>query len=173
MSSQWVDDIHDIHDVHAIHAEFNPNSEILYPHDRDCLLVIVPKQLKVQNFLRKVVKHSDVQWMCCVLLTLVIVRIIIQRARMDEWFSIIFKTLQLFLVQGQMYNRNAVEAAWTVILRCFSVVAIATISAILFKSLVNVQPRQIDTVADLLAENIPVFIPESLRSQFDDGHTIK
>lgn len=166
MSSQWVDD-------DDIRAEFNSNSERLYPHDTDCLLVIVPKQLKVQNFLRKVVKHGDVQWMCSALLMLVIVRIIIQRASVDEWFSIIFKTLQFFLIQGNMFNRNAVEAAWTIILRFFSVTAIATISAILFKSLVNAQPRQIDTVEDLMAENMPVYIPESLSSQFFGSLSIK
>lgn len=160
-------------DEDDIRSEFNSNSERLYPHDKDCLLVIVPKQLRVQNFLKKVIKHGEVQSICCGLLVLLIARIVIQRANLDEWFSIIFKAFQFFLIQGKMFNRNGIEAAWTVIFRCFSVIAISTVSAILFKSLVNVHPRQIDSIADLVAKNITVFVPESLSSQFFDDFNTK
>lgn len=146
-------------------------SERLYPHDMHCFLIVVLDQMKIQNFLHHVFKHGDVQSICIALLVFALIRITIQRAYVDEWFSIVFKTLQLFLVQGQIVNRNGIEAAWTVVLRGFSFIAISTTSAILFKSLVNVQPNQIDTVADLIKSNLTVFIPESLSSQFDDSNT--
>lgn len=148
--------------------EFNLNtSEGLYPHDKHCFLIIVPEQVKVQNFLTEVFNHGDVQSICFALLMFVLFRILIQRAYLNEWLSITFKTVQLFLVQGEIANRTVVESAWSIILRGFSVIAISTISAILFNSLVNVQPRQIDTIADLISSNLTVYIPESLSSQFD------
>lgn len=148
------------------HFDFNLNLERLYPHEKDCLLVIVPKQHNIGNFLSKVFKHGDVQSICWALLVLALVRIAIQRAYLDEWFSIVFSTLQFFLSQGKISNRNSIESAWTNILRGFSVIAISTISAILFKSLVDAKPRQIDTVEDLISSKIDIFIPESLSSQF-------
>lgn len=146
-------------------------SERLYPHDKHCFLIVVPEQMNVQDFLHQVFKHGDVQSICLALLIFASLRITIQRAQLGEWVSIIFKTLQMFLVQGHIVNRNAIEAAWTNILRGFSFIAISTTSAILFKSLVNVRSHQIDTVADLINSNLTVFVPESLSSQFDDRNT--
>lgn len=154
-----------------IGANFSENTERLYPHDKSCLLVVVPQETGIQNFMQKIGKNGDVQSICCVLLMFALVRIVIRRANVDEWFTIVFRTLQFCLIQGQILDRNAVEAAWTIILRGFSVIAVSTISAILYKSLINVQPRQIDTVADLVASNLPVCIPDTLSSQLDDLST--
>ena len=159
MSPQLVDD-DDKND------EFNLNTERLYPHDTDCFLAVVPKQLKIRNFLKKVILNGDVQSICCALAAFALVRIIIQRAGSDEWFSITYKTLQLFLIQGQMVDRNSIEAAWNIILRGFSVIAISTISAILYKTMVNIQHSEIDSIADLISSKMDIFIPESLSSQF-------
>lgn len=155
-------------DVDDKNVEFNLNTERLYPHDTDCFLVVVPKQFKIQNFLKKVILNGDVQSIFCALVAFALVRIIIQRADSDEWFSITYKTLQFFLIQGQMVNRNSIEAAWNIILRGFSVIAISTTSAILYNSLVNIQHHEIDSIEDLISSNLTVFIPESSKSQFDD-----
>lgn len=146
---------------------FNEQTDELYPHDKECLTFFVPQQLRIQNFLKKVISHGDVQSISVALLMFVLVRIIIQRATWNDLHSITFNTIQLFLAQGKIVNRNAIEEAWANILRGFSLFAIITISAILFKSLLNVKHNDIDTIADLIASNLTIVVPQSLKSHFD------
>lgn len=149
-----------------IENDLNWHTDRLYPHGKDCLLIIVPRQYRVGNFFTRVVKHGDIQSIGIVLTMFVFVRILMRRAFLDEWFFIAFKTLQLFLVQGEIVNRNAVEAAWANILRGFSLFGVTAISAILYKSLINVEHGEIDTIEDLIASNLSVAVPDTLRHQF-------
>lgn len=146
---------------------FFKKTEALYPHDMECLRFFVPQQFKIENVIKKFIQHGDVQAIGFALVVFVLARIFIQRAYWKDWHSITLNTLQFFLAQGQINNQNAVEDAWANILRGFSLFAISTISAILYKSLVQVQPHEIDTVADLIASNLTIIVPESLRSHFD------
>lgn len=153
-------------DPDDIDNELNWSTQRLYPHGKDCLLIIVPRQYQVGNFFTRFVKHGDIQLIGVVLTMFVIVRIIIRKAFLDEWFLIAFKTLQMFLVQGEIANRNAVEAAWSNILRGFSLFGVTAISAILYKSLINVEHGEIDTIEDLIASNLSVAVPDTLSHQF-------
>lgn len=144
----------------------NYSTERLYPHGKDCLLIIVPRQYQVGSFLTRVLKHGDIQSIGIVLMLFVLVRIIIQKAFWYEWFSIAFKSLQLFLAQGEISDRNAVEGAWSSILGGFSVFGITAISAILYNSLINVRHGEIDTIEDLIASNLNVAVPDTLAHQF-------
>lgn len=153
-------------DEDYIDNALNWNTERLYPHGKDCLLIIVPRQYQVGNFFTTVVKHGDIQSIGIVLTIFVLVRIIIRKAHFNEWFLIAFKTLQMFLVQGDILNRNSVEAAWSNILRGFSLFGITAVSAILYKSLINVEHGEIDTIEDLIASNLTVAVPDTLFHQF-------
>lgn len=146
---------------------FNLSTERLYPHDTDCLVFVVPQQIELENFFKKFMRNGNIQSICCVLLLFVVVRIIIQRAFFDQWLSITFNTLRLFLVQGRIENRNAVEVAWTNILCGYSLIAITTISAILYKSLINMQHKEIDTISELIASDLTVIVPKSVSPQLD------
>lgn len=153
-------------DLDYIDGVLNWSTDVLYPHGKDCLLIIVPRQYQVGNFFTRVLKHGDMQSICAALLLFVLVRIIIQRAFWNEWFLIAFKTLQWFLAQGVILDRNAIEAAWSHILRGFSLFGVTIISAILYNSLVNIQHGEIDTIEDLIASNLSVAVPDTLSHQF-------
>lgn len=159
MSSNMVDPDY-------IDDALNWPTDRLYPHGKDCLLIIVPRQYQLGNFFARIVKHGDIQSIGVVLMMFVLARIVIRKAYVDEWFLIAFETLQMFLVQGTIINRNAVEAAWSNILRGFSVFGITAISAILYKSLINVEHGEIDTIEDLIASNLSVAVPDTLSHQF-------
>lgn len=159
MSSNMVDPDY-------IDSALNWNTDQLYPHGKDCLLIIVPRQYQIGNFFASFLKNGDIQSIGIALSMFVFVRILIQKAFFHEWFLIAFKTLQQFLVQGNMLNHNAVEAAWSNILRGFSVFGITAISAILYNSLINVQHSEIDTIEDLIASNLSVAVPDTLHHQF-------
>ncbi|KAJ6640547.1 CD9 antigen [Pseudolycoriella hygida] len=142
------------------------NTDKLYPHGKDCLLVIVPRQYQVSNFLTRVVRRGEIQSIAIVLTFFVLVRIIIKKAFLDEWFLIAFKTLQVFLSQGGIFNHNGLEAAWSNILRGFSLFGITAISAILYNCLIKVQHGEIETIEDLIASNLSVAVPNTLSHQF-------
>lgn len=154
-------------DPDYIDKALNWSTDRLYPHGKDCLLIIVPRQYQVGNFITRVLKHGDMQSICAVLLLFVFVRIIIQKAFWYEWFLIALKTLQWFLAQGPILNRNTLEAVWSHILRGFSLFGVTTISAILYNSLINVQQGEIDTIEDLIASNLSVAVPDTLAHQFN------
>lgn len=160
MSSNMVDPDY-------IDTKLNWNTDSLYPHGKDCLLIIVPRQSQIGNLFTTVAKHGDIQTIGIVLAMFVLLRIIIQKSPFDQWFLIIFKTLQVFLAQGHMVNHNAAEATWSNNLRGFSLFGITTISAIICKSMINVEHGEIDTIKDLIASNLSVAVPDTLQHQFD------
>lgn len=139
----------------------------LYPHGKDCLLIIVPRQYQVGNLFTTVVKNGDIQCIGIVLSMFVLARIIIEKALLREWFLVTFKTLQLFLSQGHVLNHNTAESAWSTLLRGFSLFGITTISAIICKNMISVQHKELDTIDDLIASNLSVAVPETLQHQFD------
>lgn len=91
-------------------------TESLYPHDSNCLVIMVPKQSSLEHFLRKIVKNADIQSICIALTLFTIARIIIERLSWKQWINISLNSLGIFLNQNKIRNENGVEVAWTGIL---------------------------------------------------------
>ncbi|KAJ6646287.1 hypothetical protein Bhyg_01498, partial [Pseudolycoriella hygida] len=139
-------------------------TEHLYPHERDCLVVMVPKQSNLKNFLEKIMKNSDIISIFIALILFAIVRIIIEKSTWKQWITIFIKTLGVFLSQEEIRNANNVEVAWDMNLRGFSGLATIALSVIIYTNLVNQQPVEIDTIDDLIASNLTVFAPDFLQN---------
>lgn len=140
-------------------------SEALYPHDTYCLTAIVPQQGFSDHFLRKVVNNADTQAIFVVLFLFIIFRIILQKANWHQGFIISIKTFGVFLNQGRIDNDNQIEVAWDINLRGFSLLATTALSAIIFKSLMNAENNEINTIDDLIASNLTIYAPDYLRNQ--------
>ncbi|KAJ6630889.1 hypothetical protein Bhyg_16545 [Pseudolycoriella hygida] len=139
-------------------------TEHLYPHERDCLVIMVPKQSNLKNFLEKIMKNSDILSIFLALILFAIVRIIIEKSTWKQWITIFIKTLGVFLSQEEIRNANNVEVAWDMNLRGFSLFATITLSCIIYTNLVNQQPVEIDTIDDLIASNLTIHAPDFLQN---------
>lgn len=139
-------------------------TEHLYPHEKDCLVIMVPKQSKMEHFLHKIIKNPDIAAVCIALVLFTIVRIIIQKLSWKHWISIFIKSLGIFLNQATIRNESSVEAAWDINLRGFSVLATIAMSVIIYKNLISKEYVEIDTIEDLIASNLTIFAPDFLET---------
>lgn len=139
-------------------------TENLYPHEKDCLVIMVPKQSHLEHFLQKIIKNSDIQSICIALMLFTIVRIIIQKPSWKLWISILIKSLGIFLNQDKIQNETSVEVAWDINLRGFSVLATIALSVIIYKNLISKEYVEINTIEDLIASNLTIFAPDFLRN---------
>lgn len=144
--------------------KLNLTTEQLYPHERDCVVVIVPKQTKPDDFLTKIMRNGDIQSVGIAMLTLILIRILIERASSSRWFVIAFRTLGILFNQMIMKNSNFLESAWTNIVKGFSTIATIALSAIIYHNLVHDEYKEIDTVDELIASNLSVMAPTFLES---------
>ncbi|KAJ6646286.1 hypothetical protein Bhyg_01497, partial [Pseudolycoriella hygida] len=110
-------------------------TEHLYPHDKVCLVIMVPKQSNLEHFLEKIMKNSDILSIFIALILFAIVRIIIEKCNWKQWITIFIKTLGIFLNQDQIRNAHNVEVAWDMNLRGFSVLATIALSVIIYTNL--------------------------------------
>lgn len=147
--------------------KLNLTTEHLYPHERDCVVVLVPKQNKRDNFLEKTIRNADVQSIGMAILLLIIMRIVIERATVGKWLSIAFKTMGILFNQVCMKNDNFFESAWTNIVKVFSTIATIALSAIIYNNMVNNQYKEIDTIQKLIASNLTVLAPYFLQSNLN------
>lgn len=139
-------------------------TENLYPHEKDCLVIMVPKQSNLEHFLQKVIKNSDIQSIGIALLLFTIARIIIQRPSWKMWISVFIKSIGIFLNQDKIQNDTAVENAWDINLRGFSVLATIALSVIIYKNLISKEYVEIDTIEELIASNLTIFAPNFLQN---------
>lgn len=144
--------------------KLNFSTEHLYPHERECVVVIVPKQKKPDDFLTKVTRNGDIQSIGLAMVTLVIVRIMIEKAPYRKWFDIGYKTFGTLFNQAVIRDDNFLESAWTNILKGFSAIATITLSAIIYNNLVNDKFSEIDTIDELVASNLTAVAPDSLKT---------
>lgn len=143
-----------------VEEKLNCKTESLYPHEKDCLVVMVPKQNEFANFLRKVMKNSEIQSICIALLLFAIVRIIIQKSAWWQWLSILIKSLAIFFNQDRIPNKNGIEVAWDINLRGFSLLATIVLSVIIYKDLITTHYVEIDTIDDLVSSNLTIYAPD-------------
>ncbi len=144
--------------------KLNFSTEHLYPHERECVVVIVPKQKKPDNFLTKVTRNGDIQSIGLAMFTLIIARILIEKAPYRKWFAIGYKTFGILFNQAVIRNDNFLESTWTNIVKGFSAIATITLSAIIYNNLVNDQYDEIDTIDELIASNLTAIAPDSLKT---------
>lgn len=143
----------------------NLTTERLYPHERDCAVVIVPKQKKPDDFLTKIIRNGDIQSVGIAMVTLTITRILIEKVSHRKWFAIAFRTFGLFFNQVVMRDGSSFESSWTNIVKGFSVIATTALSAIIYNNLVNDKYNEIDTIDQLIASNLTVLAPTFLQQQ--------
>lgn len=142
----------------------NLTTEPLYPHERDCAVVIVPKQKRPDDFLAKIIRNGDIKSVGIAMVTLTILRILIERASHRKWFAIAFRTFGMFFSQVVMRDGNSIESSWTNIVKGFSAIATTVLSAIIYNNLVNDKYHEIDTIDQLIASNLTVLAPTFLRN---------
>lgn len=147
--------------------KLNLTTEQLYPHERDCVVVIVPKQKKLDDFLAKVIRNGDIQSVGIAMVTLIITRILIERASHRKWFAIAFRTFGILFNQATIRNHNFFESAWTNIVNGFSTIATIALAAIIYNNLINYKYIEIDTIDELIASNLTVIAPTFLRTQLE------
>ncbi len=142
----------------------NLSTARLYPHERECVVVIVPKQKKPDNFLTKVTRNGDIQSVGLAMFTLIITRIMIEKAPYRKWFTIAYQTFGILFNQVAITNDNFLESAWTNIVKGFSTIATIALSAIIYNNLVNDQYDEIDTIEELITSNLTAIAPDFLKT---------
>lgn len=145
--------------------KLNLNTERLYPHELDCVVVIVPKQKQPDNFLTKVVRNGDIQSVGIAMTTLTIARMLIEKASYIKWFSIAFRSFGILFNQVTMKDNNRFESAWTNIVKGFSTITTIALSAIIYNNLVKDQYNEINSIDELIASNLTVLAPQFLEHQ--------
>lgn len=141
------------------------SSEALFPHDIDCFVAIVPQQDVSRNFLAKVNKNADTIAINLALLLFLVWRFYLQKENRHHVFTIIFDTVGVFFNQRQIANDNRLKVVWDIILRGFSVLATTTLSAFVFKNLIEADSMEINTVDELVTSNLRIYAADYLKYQ--------
>lgn len=125
--------------------------EYLYPHGVDCLSILVPTLRRRESFMYKIVRSNAAVLVFVTFLLFVLVRILIQRAPICDWFSEFVVTLGIFLAQKFIRSPKSIsEFIWISGLLMFAIIALVILSSILYQSLVvNRYEPEIDTVEQL------------------------
>ncbi|XP_037025484.1 uncharacterized protein LOC119066900 [Bradysia coprophila] len=140
-------------------------TEGLYPHEKDCLVAMVPKQSNSEHFLEKIIREPDIQSIFLALILFAIVRMIIGKSSWKHWVSISIKSLGIFLNQDKILNKTRIEVAWDMNLRGFSVLATIALSVITYKNLMSKKYVEIDTIDELIASNLTILAPDYLKNE--------
>lgn len=130
-----------------------------YPHDFDCLSIVVPRSKEHVPFLKRIVGHNFTRAVMVVLLVFVIFRFCITGER---WSRAIMVTIGLFLAQNfENIKMKPSEHLWTLFMIIFAFFSTTILSSILFSYLVNTQMlAEIDTLEQLAASGLPVYVSE-------------
>lgn len=134
--------------------------EYLYPHGVDCLTVLVPTLGKRESYIFKIIHESATILICVTFLMYVMVKILIERAPISDWFSEFMITFGIFL--GQKFIRSPKstrECIWINGLLTFALVAVVILASILYRNLVvNQYEPEIDTAQQLADLNLKIFM---------------
>lgn len=132
--------------------------EYLYPHGVDCLTILVPALRRSESIMFKIFRCNAVVLIFVTFLIFVMVRILIQRARIYGWFSEFMVTLGIFLAQKFIRSPTSKsEFIWISGLLVFAIIAVVVLSSILYQGLVvsRFEP-EIDTIEQLADTNLKI-----------------
>lgn len=130
-----------------------------YPHDSNCLVVLVPKAKK-NSFLLTIIQSKTVGLIFCVWLIFVILRIIISKRPAHLWISELLLTLGIFLSQHSIQNpKSKLELFWLIMVLVFTIIALALLAGDFYRSLVLPHyAMDINTIDQLIASNLTILI---------------
>lgn len=129
--------------------------EYLYPHDTDCICVMVPVTKDRKPFLAILFQEPILIPIGCCLLTMMLLRIV---QRQEPWPDAILCTIGMFFAQQfRRENRTVTESLWSGWMLAFVFYSTTLMSSTLYQIIVmtSYEP-EIDTFAQLKASNIPI-----------------
>lgn len=139
----------------------------LYPHAMDCLVVFVPIDHSPTSIVVRVLHDGHVQALAIVAVCLMIVRHIplLRADRASDWSHVWLHMVGLCLAQVRISGlmRSRLEIVWTVAIVVFSIVASATLSAILYaKLLTDEMCPKIETLDELGRSGMTVYVAQTI-----------
>lgn len=144
-------------------------TEFMYPHDTECLRIVVPRIKTEQRFAEKLSHNSIVQSICLTALLMFISKIMLNRSYdVHDWTVTFFSLLAvLFGQKRQKVSPKLWETIWNAQLLLTVIFSTAALSAICYQTLVSVKyVNQIDTLNELIKSNLRVFVDKSKTSDF-------
>lgn len=149
-----------IQEQHSEHREF------LYPHDSECICLIVPKTTRLYSFLFKIITSHTIHSIIAVFFVVVLCRIIMLRANVASWFQEFLTTFGIYLAQNNLsHNYGRCERMWLICVLMFTVTSTALLSSVFYNSLViDVNGADIDTFDQLAETNLTIYYPHTQAS---------
>lgn len=145
-------------------------NEFLYPHDKACFRIVVPRIKTEQDFFDKLSQNNVAQSICLSVLLIYISKIILNRSwRVHDWILTFFTIISsIFGQKRQKISTPLWETIWNAQLLLITIFSTAALSAISYQSLVSVKYNtQIDTINDLIESDLRIFVEISKKSDFN------
>lgn len=152
-----------------INNQLKETTEFLYPHLKDCLKVIVPKNNDMKTFVIKLIKNYYCQSMVLVFVIMILFKSIFGRIVTQKWEHDVFTTLGIFLAQKNITKSNhSWESIWLGLLVMLSLITITILSALCYKLIVTIKlPKQINHFDDLIESNLTIFVSNILAGDIE------
>lgn len=135
--------------------------ESLYPHNRECLAIIVPTtSTSINSFVYKFARSSALKIIVAIFVILMVARIALLRSSYKIWFSEYFITWSIILQQNFIRKpKLMVEKIWIILILLFSIITTVLLSGTIYKTLVVPQfLPNIDTLDELMASNLSILL---------------
>lgn len=145
-------------------------NQFLYPYDKECFRIVVPRITTEQRFFDKLSRNSVVQSIGILAIIFLMSKIILNRSyRVHDWMMTFFTIFAVLLGQKRpKISTKLWETQWNVLLLLSIIFSTAALSAISYQTLVSVKYiGQIDTLDDLKRSDLRIFVEKSEEKDFE------
>lgn len=135
--------------------------ESLYPHNRECLAIIVPTtSTPINSFVLKFIHSNVLKVIAAIFGILFVARIALLRSSYQIWFSDYFITMSIILQQNFVRQpKLMVEKIWIILILFFTIVTTVLLGGSIYKTLIVPQfVPNIDTLDELMASNLSILL---------------
>ena len=147
-----------IYSTDVIQNESSP--DLLYPHSRGCLVVLVPRKNKINSIVENIRYNKSIHLILWIFLMFVVVRVVLGRSSYRNWFNDVYQSVGIYFAQQHVKINQGTrlwEKMWLGAFLAFTVFTVALLASIMYRVLVVQNGvQQIDTLAQLLKQNLTI-----------------
>lgn len=133
--------------------------DFLYPHDRECITLILPRADPGMTFVLKVMSSNEGLVFAISLVTFWVIRLILGRTPIHKWFASLIDTYGLYLAQMSIAPQNIIEKLLFLAIMISSIQISALLAGILFDYIIEYDTRKsITTIDELLESDLKILM---------------
>lgn len=137
--------------------------DFLYPHDRDCITLIVPRADPGLSFILRIITSIEGFVFGLSLIAFWLIRLIILQSPIKQWLALLIETYGFYLAQMSITPKNLVEKLLLLAIMIASIQTSALLSGIIFTFLMD-NNKPMRSVSELLETDLKILM---LRDHFN------